>query len=641
MATLRDRLVGLPRPAKFGLMLVSDLFAIELALCFAYLLHYGALFASSVTFYGYAVVGMPLVSLPLFYYFGLYSAVIRFQGAQMVTSVGKALVASLVLAYLCLLLVGISLRWEPAVVYALTAFLLVGGSRFYMRSFLQPMRARHRQRKPVIVYGAGIAGVQTVASLSNALEYRPVAFVDDEPTLQGKRVSGLHVHKPGMLAELIDRYSVNTVVLAMPSVPRAQRHSIVEQLEHLNIKVKTLPGVAELVAGTARVDELRVVQIEDLLGRDPVAPVPYLLGMRVMGKRVMVTGAGGSIGGELARQIVRNEPAVLVLYELSEWALYEIERQLRGMNHEVTLVPVLGDVADRGALERTMREHGVQTVYHAAAYKHVPLIEDNLLAGVRNNVLGTHCAVEAALATGAESFTLISTDKAVRPANVMGATKRCAELVLQCADQQLRQSGQAGPVFSMVRFGNVLGSSGSVVPLFREQIRRGGPVTVTHPEIIRYFMTASEAANLVIQAGAMAEGGEVFVLDMGEPVKIAEMAKRMIRLAGYEVRDAEKTPQGDIEIRYTGLRPGEKLYEELLIGGDVAGTQHSKIMRTREACPDWPTLKTCLDTLTEACEKQQPTSAMQVLTELVADYRPSQELASDTRDPKRIVQKAT
>ncbi|WP_445427637.1 polysaccharide biosynthesis protein [Alishewanella sp. HL-SH05] len=463
----------------------------------------------------------------------------------------------------------------------------------------QPNNNGHKTR--VLIYGAGSSGRQLAQALLNGEQYHPVMFVDDDTTLQRSTILGIPVSSPDGIASLIKQKNIGRVLLAMPSASRSRRRDVLDQLEELPIPVLSIPGMSDVVNGSMRIDELQDVKIEDLLGRDPVAPKLKLLNANIKGKVVMVTGAGGSIGSELCRQIIRCEPITLLLFELSEYGLYAIEQELKNFilqeGLDVTLIPVMGTVQRQNRLETVMRTFKVNTVYHAAAYKHVPLVEYNVVEGVRNNVFGTWFTADAAIKAGVETFVLVSTDKAVRPTNVMGASKRLAELVLQALAQY-----QTKTRFCMVRFGNVLGSSGSVVPLFREQIRKGGPVTITHKDIIRYFMTIPEAAQLVIQAGAMGKGGDVFVLDMGEPVKISDLAKRMIHLMGLEVQD-EQHPDGDIELRYTGLRPGEKLYEELLVGNNVRKTEHSRIMAADEVCLTWPEMQHLLQRLDKACDE--------------------------------------
>lgn len=623
LTLFKHALIGLPRNAKRFVIATSDALVLGVALWLAFALYFNRIAPAPAVEFWWGMVAIPLLSLPLLYSVRLYDSIIRYQGGQVVYSMLKGVTASAaMLAVIAWLVPSVTLAASIVVMYWFIAILFIGGSRFFMRAFLHSAGGRARRGKPVIIYGAGASGVQAALSLVSGPEYEPIAFLDDDPSLQNTLIQGICVYNPCELATLLKRFDVNSILLAMPSVGRAQKKAILTQLEDLPVHVKTLPGMAELVSGAALVDEIREVQIEDLLGRDPVAPQQSLLAACIADKVVMVTGAGGSIGSELARQIARVGPGKLVLFEVSEWALYQIERELQRAPGSLEIVPILGSVTDSALLEQVMQELQVQTVYHAAAYKHVPLVEHNLLGGIRNNVLGTWRTVEAALAAKVESFVLISTDKAVRPTNIMGASKRCAELVLQGIEQRVQAQGDVRTVVSMVRFGNVLGSSGSVVPLFREQINAGGPITVTHPEIIRYFMTTSEAANLVIQAGAMAKGGEVFVLDMGEPVRILDLAKRMIRLAGYDVLD-ESNPKGEIEIQFSGLRPGEKLYEELLIGEDVSGTSHSKIMQAKESYHTWDKLLPQLQKLERACGEFDCEAAKMLLTELVTEYSPA------------------
>jgi FlaA1/EpsC-like NDP-sugar epimerase len=454
-------------------------------------------------------------------------------------------------------------------------------------------------KEPVAIVGAGDTGIQLASALETVGKYRPVVFVSLNSAIHKTLINGLPVIGIEHLERYLPKYRVQQLLLALDPDPRINRKALLEKLETLSIPVQTVPSVSELVSGEVQINDVRDLEIEDLLGRDPVCSDPELGAKSLHQRAVMVTGAGGSIGSELCRQIIQHRPKTLILFEQSESSLYQIERQLRGTNEcealGVSIHALLGSVTNRDRCETIMKIYGVQTVYHAAAYKHVPLVEQNVIEGIRNNVFGTLHAAEAAIASGVERFVLISTDKAVRPTNVMGASKRVAELVLQGLAGR-----QSDTIFSMVRFGNVLGSSGSVVPLFREQIREGGPITVTHPDIIRYFMTIPEASQLVLQAGSMGQGGEVFVLDMGEPVRIADLAKKMIHLMGLE----EKTPDniyGDIEIQFTGLRPGEKLFEELLIGGNPEKTDHPRIMMARESCMPWVSIEASLRSLEDAC----------------------------------------
>ena len=607
-----------PRAFKRAVMVLADVVMLPLALWSAFALRLGTptpdVFTSLPWWLFAAVI---LLTLPVFQQLGLYRAVVRYIGGQAMRAVlgGVTFSALLLVAFSFVSPVVVEIPRSVPIIYWGTALIYVGGSRYLVRALLLGQAARRSGGEPVILYGAGAAGLQSALALRGGGQFEPVAFVDDDPGLHGSEVSGLRVYPPFELPRLIDRFKATEVLLAMPSAGRGRRREIIGQLEPLAVHVKTLPTLADLVSGDARLDEFQEVAVEDLLGRDPVPPREDLLAEGISGKTVMVTGAGGSIGSELCRQILRLEPMQLLLYEISEYQLYRVERELRTQaasdGIETTVVPLLGNIANRQRLEQVMAGFGVHTVYHAAAYKHVPLVEHNLIEGVRNNVFGTLRCARAAMAAGVASFVLISTDKAVRPTNVMGASKRMAELVLQGLSESREALGH-GTRFTMVRFGNVLGSSGSVVPLFREQIRAGGPVTVTHPEVTRYFMTIPEAAELVLQAGSMGEGGDVFVLDMGEPVRIFDLARRMIRLTGYEVRD-EEHPHGDITITFSGLRPGEKLYEELLLGEAVESTDHPMICRARELSFPWPELEAKLEELDAACQAFDCPAARQVL----------------------------
>ena len=446
-------------------------------------------------------------------------------------------------------------------------------------------------------------------------------FVDDDRRLNGREVRGVRVHHPEMIPQLVKRHQINMIMLALPSAGHIRRSEVIEKLSELRIEILTVPDLRELENGSAKFTDLRPIEIEDLLGRQSVAPQESLLTARIKGRTVLVTGAGGSIGSELCRQIIQLAPERLILIDNSEYNLYQVEGALLDTNEQgVDVVPILGNVCDGLQMRQLMQQYHVATVYHAAAYKHVPIVEKNRIVGVRNNVLGTLRMAEAAVDSGVRNFVLISTDKAVRPTSVMGASKRLAELVLQAIHESHEKNHQTN--FCMVRFGNVLGSSGSVVPKFSEQIRAGGPVTVTHPEVTRYFMTIHEAANLVIQAGSLANGGDVFVLDMGDPVRIADLATRMIDIHGLSVR-SEKNPEGAIEVKYTGLRPGEKLYEELLIEGDLEGTIHPKILRSAEAFLQWDEMQIVLQRLEAAFDRQDESTVLQILRETVSGYQGS------------------
>jgi FlaA1/EpsC-like NDP-sugar epimerase len=618
ISKIAKRLAAVPRPAKRLITASVDLIALPFALWSAFALRFGTM-TPPIDRYWLLFIVVPLLTVPALKVFGLYREVLRYMGPQAVTAILKGVtVSAVLLGAVALLGEARSLPRSVLILYWLTALVYVGGSRVLLRALLQSLIRRPRGREPVVIYGAGAAGAQLINALDQGFEYAPVALIDDDKALHGSIVRGLRVYAPAELDALVERSGIRYVLLALPTISRERRRAILNWLEPYPVHVKTVPSLNDVVAGNARLDQVREVDIDDLLGRDAVAPEQALLDSCIRGKDVLVTGAGGSIGSELCRQIACLSPRRLVLFEVSEFGLYQIERELRAAleqrAEEVELVPILGSVQDRKHLQAVMKAFGIATVYHAAAYKHVPMVEHNLLEGIRNNAIGTWHAAMAARETGVERFVLISTDKAVRPTNVMGASKRMAELVLQ----GLAQEG-GKTIFCMVRFGNVLGSSGSVVPLFREQIRQGGPVTITHPEITRYFMTIPEAAALVIQAGAMAEGGDVFVLDMGEPVKIVDLARKMIHLMGFQVRD-EQHPRGDIELRFTGLRPGEKLYEELLIGDNVTGTRHPMIMRAMEAALPWAEVEVLLHALEAAHERFDCREAHAVLKVAVAGF---------------------
>lgn len=609
-------LLNLPRSFKRIILVCADIIFLISSMVIAYVLTQngvrGDVSEISLAF----AISLP-ITLMLFIKLGLYRAVIRFIGQHALGAVLAGIVSNAFILALLFSFFKIEDKGNLIFVYALLALLLSGGGRLLARMFIVQRNNSHKER--VLIYGAGSAGRQLALSLFNGEQYHPVLFVDDDSTLQRSTILGIPVGNPLHIASLTKAYCVNRVLLAIPSVGRSRRREVLDKLEELPIPVQSIPGMSDLVDGAMRIDELQDVKIEDLLGRDPVTPKLKLMHANIQGKVVMVTGAGGSIGSELCRQIIMYEPKCLILFEISEYALYSIEQEISAFilreGLDVELKPVMGTVQRKSRIEMVMKSFAVQTVYHAAAYKHVPLVEYNIIEGVRNNVLGTWYAAEAAIAAKVENFVLISTDKAVRPTNVMGASKRLAEMVLQALS--LRQQTTR---FCMVRFGNVLGSSGSVVPLFREQIRLGGPVTITHKEIIRYFMTIPEAAQLVIQAGAMGQGGDVFVLDMGEPVRIADLAKRMIHLMGLEVKD-EAHPHGDIELKYTGLRPGEKLYEELLIGENVRETQHPRIMAADELFLNWEPMHALLMDLDNFCEQSQVEKIIEALLEAPIHFK--------------------
>lgn len=561
-------------------------------------------------------------SLFAFINLGLYRAVLRYMNAQALWAIVLGTLITTIALVMFAFFIGIEIPRTMPFIFAWLCLLTVGGSRILVRAMIGKLTTANKES--VIIYGAGSAGRQLATALGTGPEYYVRAFIDDDISKQGSIVQGIPVLAFNEIYELVNRNKAKKVLLALPSESRARRKEILAQLEPLSIKVLSIPGMADVVEGKAKLSEFRDVEIEDLLGRDAVAPKPELMAANIKNKVVMVTGAGGSIGSELCRQIVKQKPTKLVLFEVNEFGLYSIEKELceyiQSHQLQVELVPIMGSVQRINRVETVMMAFGVQTVYHAAAYKHVPLVEHNVVEGVRNNVFGTYYTAKAAVNAKVETFVLISTDKAVRPTNVMGATKRMAELCLQGLAQN--KGAKHNTRFCMVRFGNVLGSSGSVVPLFRRQIREGGPITLTHQDITRFFMTIPEAAQLVIQAGAMGKGGDVFVLDMGESVKIKDLASKMIRLSGFEVKD-KNNPHGDIEITCTGLRPGEKLYEELLIGDNVGETPHERIMTANEVMLPLAELNVFLEALDIACHNFEHETIRQLLLDAPTGFNPT------------------
>lgn len=659
---LRNWLLRLPRRYKRLLQVTTDVLLVWGALWLAFVVRLGS--EELVHPFGghawlFAVA--PLLSIPLFIRFGMYRAVMRYFGNDALITIVKAVTLSALL----LALVVYWYRDAPEVVprslvfnYWWLSLVLIGGLRLVMRQYFMGDWFTAAQQVPfvnadnglpkVAVYGAGAAGNQLVAALRMGRAMRPVAFIDDDDSIATRVIAGLQVYKPKHIQQMIDETGAQEILLAIPSSSRARRREVLEFLEPFPLHVRSVPGFMDLASGRVKVDDIQEVDIADLLGRDAVAPQQALFERCIRGQVVMVTGAGGSIGSELCRQILSRGPTTLLLFEHSEYNLYsiqtELENRIQCESLPLKLVPILGSIRNPGRLLDVMRTWGVKTVYHAAAYKHVPIVEHNVAEGVLNNVLGTLQTAQSAVQAGVEHFVLISTDKAVRPTNVMGSTKRLAEMTLQAlscepAPLLLGEKFTVHQVnktrFTMVRFGNVLGSSGSVIPLFREQIKRGGPVTVTHPNITRYFMTIPEAAQLVIQAGSMGQGGDVFVLDMGQPVKIAELAEKMVHLSGLTVR-SRQNPHGDIAIEFTGLRPGEKLYEELLIGDNVSPTEHPMIMRANEEHLSWEAFKSVLSALLEAVEQDDYVRVRELLRDTVSGYTPECEIVDLIHQQRRV-----
>ena len=586
-------IASLPRRQKQVVLVTMDMCMLPLMMWLAYAIRLArpnvTVMQGLEAWYIYVAVAGVLI----FALLGIYRAIVRSFNEDYLLRISIGTFIQIVALYAIKKLDVAFIPMSIPLMYGFMLFSYMWWSRAVIRYATLKTFAKKQTRKRVAIYGAGLAGQQIAAALNRSDDYLPVCFIDDKKSLKGQSLSGLKIYSPKKAQKKLGKFGIEEVLLAMPSVGRARKKEIIDTFDTSDVKIMELPGVTQLVDGQVQVSDIREVDIIDLLGRDPVPPKPELLEKNIKNKVVMVTGAGGSIGSELCRQIVKHQPKMLVLFEMSEFALYSIDRELQTSG--VQVIPVLGSVTNQAKLERILQQYCVQTVYHAAAYKHVPLVEANPFEGIYNTSIGTQRSVDAAVEQGVETFVLISTDKAVRPTNVMGASKRMAELYCQGL-----ASTNPKTQISIVRFGNVLGSSGSVVPLFKKQIAQGGPVTVTHPEVTRYFMTIPEAAQLVLQAGAMGTGGDVFLLDMGEPVKIVDLAKQMIRLSG--LRPIDENGIGDIEIQFTGLRPGEKLYEELLIDQEgVEQTDHERILKSFEKYIDYTEVRKIFINLNSAC----------------------------------------
>jgi FlaA1/EpsC-like NDP-sugar epimerase len=626
-STLVPYVLALPRIAKRLLVLSVDLGLCVFAVWVAYYLRLGYFIWLSGNAFFPVLVSIGL-ALPIFILAGLYRAIFRYTGWPALLTVARA-VGIYGLLYASIF-TAIGIKEVPrtvGIIQPILLLLFVGASRALARIWLgdQYQSILKRAARPkVFVYGAGRTGRQLAAAMANSHEMQVVGFLDDDDRLHGHVLNGQPIYSPGDLPNLVSTLNISDVLLAMPSIGRKRRNEILSDMRSAHVSVRTLPSVTDLAQGKVSISDLRELDIDDLLGREPVVPNHILLSKNIVNKVVLVTGAGGSIGSELCRQILNVGPESLLLIEQTEFALYAIHQELEEKlsDSKIKLVPLLASVQDEQRMHEIMSTWKPDTVYHAAAYKHVPLVEHNPAEGIKNNVLGTLKAAKAAVESGVTDFVLVSTDKAVRPTNIMGASKRLAEMVLQAlaANQSFSKSSTK---FTMVRFGNVLGSSGSVVPKFRQQIRDGGPITLTHPEITRYFMTVPEAAQLVIQAGAMAKGGDVFVLDMGESVKIMDLARRMIELSGLTLRD-DQNPDGDIGIEITGLRPGEKLYEELLIGDNPKQTSHPRIMKANEDFISWSDLEAKLGSLEVALNVNDVSLIRAMMQQLVSGYTPSE-----------------
>ena len=613
-----ESILSLSRLRKQSLKIGLDIVLLPVCLWLAFALRLDALWPATLTEFAWLFPWTIAFAVPLFIRAGMYRATVRYVGLRSIVAMAEAITIHIALLTAALIIGGSEgfPRSVLAIYWAL-CLLLVAGSRLFIGAYLRHYIKANRKPRRAIIFGAGQRGAELARALQESLEYTPVAFVDDKQALHHTEIHGMPVYASDRLGDLIAQHGAEDLFLAIPSASKSRIREVQIRFEDLPINIRTVPAIADLITRISDPRKFDAEDVSDIIGRDPVPVDEELLQPTVLGKSVMVTGAGGSIGSELSRQILSIKPSRLVLFEVSEAALYLIDRELKASGVTATeIMPVLGTVTDREKTRSIIQKHAVQTIYHAAAYKHVPLVEDNPVAGVENNAFGTWHMANSAVAEGVETFVLVSTDKAVRPTNVMGASKRLAELCIQ--GLAARPSGTR---FTIVRFGNVLGSSGSVVPLFQEQIAEGGPVTITHPDVTRYFMTIPEASSLVIQAASMGRGGEVFVLDMGQSIKILDIAKRLIRLAGLRVRNADFS-SGDIEILFTGLRPGEKLYEELLIGENPERTPHPRIIRARETDLEWGQLTKALDDLEVACRNYDKDAVRRMLEKVVKGYAP-------------------
>jgi FlaA1/EpsC-like NDP-sugar epimerase len=641
MNTISKSLISLPRLTKRFIMMLFDSIAIIFVLLLAFSIRFGYLFFPEITDSEgnlsnmfWIIISAPLIAIPIFKIFDLYHSIIRYIGFKSLARVGQAVTLYAVIWGLMTYMLELpGIPRSAIIINWMLTILFIGGSRVFARWYLVSniqKKEKSQKKKKVIIYGAGSVGMQLSETINSSDEFNHIAFIDDSESIQGHQINGIKVFPFSKVSILVEKKQIDEILLAIPSLTRSRRNDIIELLSPLKIPVRIIPSMIELAHGNLKVEDLKEVDIEDLLGRDSIPPNKNLLNSSTAGKTILVTGAGGSIGAELCRQLLLLKPKCIVLFDINEYSLYKINAEIESIERgDSEFIPVLGSVQDRQRLTQVCQHFSIQVIYHAAAYKHVPMVEHNNSEGVLNNVIGTLVASEVAVENNVETFVFISTDKAVRPTNTMGATKRSAELILQAIAEKRHNT-----CFTMVRFGNVLDSSGSVIPLFRRQIKSGGPVTVTDVNIVRYFMTKTEAIELVIQAGAMSTGGDVFVLDMGEPVRIDDLARRMIQLSGLTVIDEDR-PEGDIELKYTGLRPGEKLYEELLIGGDITSTENPLIMRATENFIPWDQLLPLMTKLEDAAKNSEHQKIRDLLQKIVPDFEPQCEIKDHLFDLKK------
>jgi FlaA1/EpsC-like NDP-sugar epimerase len=610
----------MPRIFKQSLMLFFDISCVIGVFYLSFIIRLGYIYLPSDRLLLVILIS-PLLAIPIFVYFKFYQSIIRYIGFKALWSFGKAITFySIIWALLEFIFPIDSLPRSIVIINWLLLIMLIGGSRIFVRWIMTTEIFPKINQKNVIIYGAGETGIELLNVLLQSSEYKHICFIDNDQDKQGTYINGFEVRSPDRIKDLIDDFNIQEILLAISSISLKHRKKMIDTLSSLPVNVRSLPNLTKLAQGKVKIEDLLDISVEDLLGRNTVRPNKQLLKLKITNKVVLVTGAGGSIGSELCRQIISLNPKILVLFEISEFFLYQIENELTNTNKsEIPIIPILGSIRDKSRFESILNCFNVQTIYHAAAYKHVPMVEYNNSEGVLNNIISTQIIAEASIAAGVETFVFISTDKAVRPTNTMGATKRAAELVLQALSKNTQT------LFTIVRFGNVLNSSGSVIPLFKKQINDGGPITLTDPDIVRYFMTISEAVELVIQAGSMGGGGEVFVLDMGEPIRIYDLAVKMIQLSGLILID-ENNPEGDIEINIIGLRPGEKLYEELLVDNNTLKTENPLIMKAQEPFLNWKTLQPVLIELIDAVENLDQKRIRKLLIKIVPEFKPQSEI---------------